>query len=356
MNVPRTCLVTGGAGYVGALVVDHLRRAGCAVRVLDIVAAPTWPGLPPDTYHCGDIRDPALLARACAGVELVVHCVAHLPLHKDLPQMRAVNIGGTRALLAAAQAAAVAKVVAVSSSAVLGVPDQPIVAEDAPVRPLDPYGKAKAEAEAVCLGYAERGLDVSIVRPRTVVGPGRLGIFQILFEWLVQGRNLPVLGGGRNLYQFVHGDDLADAIVRAGSRTGVATYHIGARGATTMVEAMTALARHAGTGSRVVSLPLAPAELAMRATSRLGLSPLGDYHALMYGRSLAFDCAKAHRELDWQPVYDNHALLAQAYDAYVRDRAAILAERTASTHRSPVRQGVLALVSRSLTVLPTVRP
>ncbi len=355
MRAPSTCLVTGGAGYVGALVVDQLRRAGCTVRVLDILAQPIWPGQPPDAYLCGDICDETLLARACTDVDAVVHCVAHVPLHKDLAQMRRVNVDGSRALLRAARTARVAKVVAVSSSAVLGVPDRPIVAEDAPVRPMDPYGQAKAQAEDLCRQAAANGLDVTIVRPRTVVGPGRLGIFQILFEWLAQGRDLPVLGGGRNVYQFVHGDDLAAAIVRAIGRPGAATYHIGAADPTTMAEALTRLADHAGTGSRVVSLPLRPAEWAMRATTALGLSPLGAYHALMYGRSLAFDIGKARRELGWEPGYNNHTLLAQAYDTYLRDRAAILASVGGSAHRSPVRQGVLALVSRCLTVLPAVK-
>ncbi|MBM4344514.1 MAG: NAD-dependent epimerase/dehydratase family protein [Deltaproteobacteria bacterium] len=356
MHPAHTCLVTGGAGYVGAVVVDHLLRAGHGVRVLDRVAAPVWAAQAPDVYLHGDIRDTRLVATACAGADIVVHCVAHVPLHRDLAEMYSVNVEGTRVLLAAAQAANVAKVVAVSSSAVLGIPDRPIVTEDAPVRPMDPYGEAKAHAEALCREHAARGLDVTVVRPRTVVGPGRLGIFQILFEWLAQGRDLPVLGGGRNVYQFVHGADLADAISRAARRPGPETYHVGAPEPTTMTEALTALAQHAGTGSRVVSLPRRPAEWAMRATSRLGLSPLGAYHALMYGRSLAFDTAKARRELGWTPACDNHALLADAYDAYLRDRAVVLASGGGSVHRSPVRQGVLAWLPRVLAVLPAVRP
>ena len=72
-----------------------------------------------------------------------------------------------------------------------------------------------------------RGLDVSIIRPRTIMGHGRLGIFQILFEWIRTGYNVPVLGRGDNVYQFVHADDLADACILAAARPGVATYNCG---------------------------------------------------------------------------------------------------------------------------------
>lgn len=350
------CLVTGGAGYVGAVTVDRLRRAGHRVRVLDVVEAPQWPGEPPDTYLRGDICDRHAVEAACAGVDWVIHCVAHVPLHRDLDRMRAVNVDGTARLLQAAAAAGVAKVVAVSSSSVIGVPPEAIVDETVVLRPQDPYGCAKAEAETICRDWARRGLDVTVVRPRTVVSRGRLGIFQILFEWIRTGRDIPVLDGGRNLYQFVHGEDLADALVRAAGRKGPTTYHIGTDRYGTMGEALGSLVRHANTGSRVVSLPRRLTEPAMHWTSALGLSPLGGYHALMYGKSLAFDVTQAKKELNWQPRWDNRGLLIEAYDDYVASHEAIKHQRGASAHRSAVRQRALALLPLALRWLPSVQP
>src|SRR6185295_5166737 len=195
----------------------------------------------------------------------------------------------------------VRKVVYVSSSAVFGVPKSNPVNEKTEPSPGEAYGRAKLEGEKLCAHYSKEGLDVTIIRPRTIMGHGRLGIFQILFEWIREGYNVPVLGRGDNLYQFVHADDLAEACILAAGRPGPAVYNCGAERFGSMREVLEQLCAHAGTGSKVRSVPMKPAVAFMRLTSALGMSPLGAYHALVYGRSLYFDISKAKRELGWQP-------------------------------------------------------
>ena len=99
--------------------------------------------------------------------------------------------------------------------------------------------------------YAAKGVDVSIVRPPTILGHGRLGIFQLLFEWIHKGSNIPVLDGGKNTFQFIHADDLADACILASQRKGAEVYNCGTDRYGTMREALEHLCRFAGTGSRV---------------------------------------------------------------------------------------------------------
>jgi nucleoside-diphosphate-sugar epimerase len=142
---------------------------------------------------------------------------------------------------------------------------------------MEPYGKAKLAGETLCREYARRGLDVSIIRPRTIMGHGRLGIFQILFKWIFQGSNVPVFNNGRNVYQFVHADDLAEAAILAGQRKGPETYNCGAAKFGTMRDALENLCRVANTGSRVRSLPMAPMVAIMEISSKLGLSPLATF-------------------------------------------------------------------------------
>jgi nucleoside-diphosphate-sugar epimerase len=210
--------------------------------------------------------------------------------------------------------------------------------------PQEAYGRAKLEGEKLCRRYAEQGLDVSIVRPRTIMGHGRLGIFQILFEWIRLGYNVPVLGRGDNRYQFVHADDLAEACIRAGEREGPSLYNCGADRFGTMREILEHLCDHAGTGSRVRSVPMGLAVAGMKITSVVGLSPLGAYHALMYGRSMYFDTTKARTQLGWRPNYSNNEMFDQSYDWYLANREQVLAAGTGSHHRRGVKQGVLALV------------
>jgi nucleoside-diphosphate-sugar epimerase len=157
-----------------------------------------------------------------------------------------------------------------------------------------------------------------------------------------------VLGRGDNLYQFVHADDLASAALRAAERPGSATYNVGAEKFGTMRETLEALCRYAGTGSKVVSVPAAPAVAMMRVTSRLGVSPLGAYHALMYGKAMYFDVSRTKKELGWAAKFSNEEMFADSYDWYLAHRDEVFARTDASHHRSPVKQGVLSAVSVAL--------
>jgi nucleoside-diphosphate-sugar epimerase len=339
-------LVTGGSGYFGCVLVERLLARGERVRVFDINDAEDRPRAV--DFVQGDIRDIEAVKRACQGVSVVHHNVALVPLAKDKSAFWAVNRDGTRNLLEACLAGGVKKVVNTSSSAVFGVPEKNPVTEDMTPVPGEDYGRAKLAGEHLCQEFAGRGLDVSILRPRTIMGHGRLGIMQMLFEWILLGRNLPVLGKGDNLYQFVHAEDLADLSILAAARPGPRTYHGGAAVFGTMRETLEGLIAYAGSPSRIRSIPMGPAVLGMRTTSALGLSPLGPYHALMYGRAMYFDITRAKEELGWSPRYSNVEMFCQSYDWYKAHRAEVLRGHGASHHRSAVNQGVLDLVSRLL--------
>jgi nucleoside-diphosphate-sugar epimerase len=340
-------LITGGSGYLGSRLRDRLLADGEAVRVFDLLDA--GDRLPAAEFVQGDIRDPHAVRRACEGVDVVYHCVAQVPVAKDARRFESVNVGGTRVLLEAMRAVGVRRLVYASSSAVFGVPAKNPVDETMAPRPAEAYGRAKLAGERLIASAAEAGtVEATILRPRTILGPGRLGIFHILFDWVAEGRNIPVLGAGDNVYQFVHSADVADLCVRAARRSEFGVYHCGAASYGTMRDTLEALCSHAGTGSRVVSLPAGVARAAMRVSSTLRLSPLAHYHWLMYGESLYFDIGRAERELGWKPRWSNVEMICQSYDWYRTHERGVRAGPTGSPHRSPLRQGVLALLKRAL--------
>jgi nucleoside-diphosphate-sugar epimerase len=339
-------LITGGSGYFGSLLRDRLLQRGHAVRIFDLTDADDRAS--DVSFVQGDIRDEKRVTEAVAGCETIYHCVAQVPLAKNKDLFHSVNAHGTENLLHAALAQKVRKVIYVSSSAVFGAPKSNPVTEETPPTPGEAYGRAKLEGETLCHDLAQRGLDVSIIRPRTIMGHGRLGIFQILFEWIREGYNVPVFGRGDNVYQFVHADDLAEACILAAARPSPTIYNCGAARYGTMREGLEHLCAHAKTGSRVRSVPMSPAVGLMRLTSALGVSPLGAYHALMYGRSLYFDISKARHELNWQPRFSTDEMFAQSYDWYLANREKILRTHSASHHRSAVKQGILSLVKHLL--------
>jgi nucleoside-diphosphate-sugar epimerase len=339
-------VVTGGSGYFGNLLVDMLLSRGHRVRIFDLLdTSDRDDGV---EFVQGDIRDLDAITRACADADVVHHNVAMVPLAKDIEAFWSVNRDGTFNLLRACSLNNVSKVVYTSSSAVFGAPDNLPVDEYLTPSPAEEYGQAKLAGEELCHRFADNGLDVSIIRPRTIMGHGRLGIMQILFEWVRLGRNVPVFDNGSNVYQFVHAEDLADACVRASERPQPRIYNIGAERYGSMRETLQALVDHAGTGSKVKSVPSAPAALGMRLSSALGMSPLGAYHALMYGKSLYFDCSRANTELGWSAKYSNEEMFRESYDWYIANRDNVLQQSNASHHRSAVKHGILDLVSRVL--------
>jgi nucleoside-diphosphate-sugar epimerase len=335
--VSEVALVTGGSGYFGSLLVDQLLRAGLEVRVLDVVDAADRPdGV--ELFH-GDVRDRDLVRRAVTGADLVFHNVAQVPLARDRDLFESVNVHGTAVVLEACESAGVAKVVHTSSSAVFGIPEANPVTRDTPPRPVESYGRAKLDAELLCRAAVSRGLDVTIVRPRTILGHGRLGIFGILFDWIADGSGVPLVGDGTNVYQFVHAEDLASACLLAARRPGPTVYNIGAEEFATMGEAVGHLCDYAGTGSRVRHLPVGPTTKAMEWSSRLRLTPLAPYHWIMYSRSLWFDVSDAKAELGWSAQWSNDAMFRSSYDWFLSHRTSEPAG--GSAHRRSAKQGLL---------------
>ena len=328
-------VVTGGSGYFGERLVDRLLALGHQVVVLDLN--------PPDRkveFVQADVRDAAAVEAAFRGAEVVFHNVAQVPVVKNPRLFWEVNREGTRNVLEGSLRAGVRRFVYTSSSAVFGIPAHNPVGADTPCRPREAYGKAKLAGETLCREYFEKGLDVGIVRPRTILGHGRLGIFSVLFDWVSRGSNVPVLGRGDNLYQFVHADDLAEAVLLAGQDAGWGVFHCGTDRFGTMGELLGALCRHAGTGSRVRSIPRWFGQPLLDLAARLPISPIAPYHALMYGRSMHFDIRPTPRRLEWQPRYSNEEMLLESYDWFLANRH----RPGSSPHKSLLKQGMLAVV------------
>jgi len=336
-------LVTGGSGYFGSLLIKKLVDAGWEVGSLDVNKSSN---LPKNVhFHEQDIRDADGLKRCLVGYDVLFHNVAQVPLAKDRKLFLEVNVEGTRNLCKAAIEIGLKKIVYTSSSAVFGIPNKNPVTENTTPMPMESYGRAKLEGERLFAKYIDKGLNVSIIRPRTILGHGRMGIFQILFEWIIKGINIPVLNDGANIYQFVHASDLSNATISASSLLKSGTYNIGAAIYGSMRESLEALCEHADTGSRVYSLPMKPIQMLMNLTSVLGLSPLGPYHSLMYGRSMYFDISKAKNELGFNPKYSNIEMLTESFDWYVKNRHIILNEnKDISPHRSRLNEGVLKIL------------
>lgn len=278
---------------------------------------------------------------------MVVHTAAALPLYPD-EQIRSTDIDGTRMVLETALELGVPRVVHVSSTAVYGIPDHHPLYETDRLEGVGAYGEAKVAAEALCVDFRARGLCVPIVRPKSFVGPERLGVFALLYDWAYTGHRFPLLGSGANRYQLLDVEDLCAAIYLAATLDAERvndTFNIGAAEFATMREDYQAVLDEAGHGKSIVPLPAAPAIWTLRVLERLGWSPLYKWVYETATKDSFVSIEKAQRVLGWAPRYSNREALLRNYRWYVAnlDR---FAHQSGVTHRVPWSQGVLGLAKR----------
>lgn len=341
---PAKVLVTGGAGFLGINLLRYLREKGYALASYDVAGldAPDLEGAVEAIR--GDVRDAESVARGLRGADIVVHAAAALPLYSP-EDIRTTDVEGTRTVLEAAQRLRVERVIHVSSTAVYGIPDRVPFREDDPLAGVGPYGWAKVEAEAVCREYRARGMIVPILRPVTFVGPERLGVFDLLFDWALDGRNFPVLGSGERRHQLLHVDDVCRAVESCmiGSPAAVNdTFNIGAKEFGTLRSDFQAVLDEAGFGKRIVSLPAAPAIAALRVLGALGLSPLYPWVYESVGKDAFGSIERAERRLGFLPRYSNVDALLANFRWYRQHRERFASEFGLS-HRVPWKQGALRL-------------
>jgi nucleoside-diphosphate-sugar epimerase len=337
--------ISGGAGFLGLHLARRLLADGHGVRTLDLAPLDDAELERDVDEHRGDVRDPAAAGRVVAGADVVVHAAAALPIRGSRAEIRSVNVDGTATLLAAALDAGIGRVVHISTTAVYGIPETHPIGEDAPLHGVGHYGRSKIEAEELCSAFGRRGLDVVVLRPKTFIGPERLGVFEILFDWVREGRRIYVLGSGRNRYQLLAVEDLLEAIVLAGTAAVAGeTLNVGAEEFGTVRSDLEQLIAHAGSGSRVTPVPARPAELALRALELARLSPLAEWHYKTAHRDSYVAVDKAKRVLGWQPRFSNADALIETYDWYLANRGRLAEAGT--THRVPWNQRALAVLKR----------
>ena len=339
-------LITGGAGFLGINLARHLLARGCEVTSLD-AAAFDYPEKDRVRIVTGDIRDRVAVAEAMEGAEIVVHCAAALPLYSK-EDIFSTDVDGTRNVIDGAARRGVERFIQVSSTAVYGVPDHHPIFEDDEMVGVGPYGEAKVRAEGVCLEYRHKGMCVPIVRPKSFVGPERLGVFAMLYDWARDGRNFPVIGRGDNRYQLLDVEDLCDAIWLTATldrQTVNDTFNIGAKEFTTMKEDFQAVLDCAGHGKRMISFPAGPVIVALKVLEFLGLSPLYKwiYETASTDSFVAID--KAERVLGFTPKHSNKEALVRNFQWYL-DNLHTFEGASGVSHRVPWKQGILGVFKR----------
>ncbi len=340
-------LVTGGAGFLGINLLRYLDARGYRLVSYDIADFDYEDMKGKVEVVEGDTRDKPVLDRAMEGVDIVVHTAAALPLYSPY-DIYTTDVEGTRNVLQSAMEHGVRRVIHISSTAVYGIPDHHPLYETDRLDGVGPYGQAKIQAEMICLEYRAKGLCVPIIRPKSFVGPERLGVFALLYDWAADGHNFPMIGSGNNRYQLMDVEDLCQAIhlcMTLPEERVNDTFNIGAKEYTTMKEDYQVVLDRAGHGKRVIGFPAAPAVWGLRLLEMLHISPLYKWVYETAGKDSFVSIEKAERQLGFRPKYSNKDALLRNFEWYLANREKFASESGVS-HRVPWRQGAIGLLKR----------
>ncbi len=315
-------IIIGGDGFVGRHLAADLNALGQKAVIADIhkSADPVYADVP---FVEMDITDPASFGALDLKRDDVVHNMAARMLSPILPRARRrdffwpVNSDGVAHLLKFMHRKGCTRLVHFTTDMVYGHSECIPQTEDHPTRPLGPYGESKLVTEEMCREYRAKGMHISVFRPRLIIGPGRLGILVRLFKLIDANLPVPMIGAGKNPYQFVSVYDCASAAIcawKAGFPN--AEYNIGSDDPPPVRDLLRRLVREAGSRSPLLPTPAWAVKATLNALDFVNMPLMDPEQYLIADEYCVLDCTRAEREIGWQPKHRDDDMLLAAYREY----------------------------------------
>lgn len=329
----KKVLITGGSGFLGVHLARQLLKENYDVTLFDIADLDAKDLIGKVKYIKGDVRNKKSIENALRNQNYVVHAAAALPILREEKIIFDVNINGTKIVLDASLKNKIKRLVFISTTAVYGIPRHLPEKETNPLDPIGYYGKSKVAGEKLCLEYAKNGLSINILRPKSFLGPERLGVFELWFEAIYRNKGVFILGNGNNRYQLLAVSDVVDAIIKAlESKIDGEIFNIGAREFQTWNKDLGSVIKYAKSKSRIIKLPVLPSQILLGILELLNLSPIAAWHYKTMPVDSYISIKKAEKLLNWKPKKSNKELLIESYDWYKKHRNEII-NKVGMTHR-----------------------
>lgn len=341
-------LITGGTGFLGVYLARHFLQKKYEVILLDTAPLTATDLFGKVTVVAGDIRNYKEIEGAFKNVTYVVHAAAALPIHHQRSYIMDVNVNGTKQVLKASLTHKVKRLIFISTTAMYGVPRTLPEKETDQIYPIGNYGESKAMAEKLCKEYMKKGLSVNIIRPKTFLGPERLGVFTLWFEAIFNNKPVFILGNGKNLYQLLEVIDLCHLIESALiSKTCNETFNAGAAKFESWKEDLEVLIKHAHSKSKIVSLPVKPSQWALALLETFNLTPIVAWHYKTFPVNSYVSIEKAQKKLGFKPTKGNQEILIESYDWYKKHRKEFIG-KIGKTHRTIWNFKLLDIITKYL--------
>jgi len=340
--------ITGAAGFLGLHLARYFNKRNCDLTLCDIQQF-IKKEYPKCIFLQKDIRNYVGMNSFVKNQDVIIHAAAALPLWKK-NDIFDVNVNGTKNLLKICLKNKTKHFIYISSTAVYGIPKKHPVYENDQMVGVGPYGESKIEAETLCEKYRKKGLIITIIRPKTFIGTHRLGVFEILFDWIKDGKKIPVIGSGNNRYQLLDVDDLVEAIFRISTfkdKNKINTvFNIGAEKFNTVKKDLNALFKYADSGSKVFSTPAGIIKFFLYIFEKLNLSPLYQWVYDTADKDSFVSINKLIKTLRWKPKFSNSDALIKSYHWYLKNYKNIKSRGEGVTHTVGWKQGILRIAKK----------
>lgn len=315
-------VIFGGDGFVGRHLAPKLAADGENVVVADIVKS-DLPHYRSVRFITCDVTDPASVAAVGLRADDMVYNLSAKMLSPIQVRARRhdfffpVNFHGTEHIIQAMDTAGASKLVHYTTDMIYGHTLVLPMTEEHPVAPLGEYGLSKLMTEELAAEWRKRGMSISLFRPRLIIGPGRLGILEKLFKLIDWNLPVPMIGSGRNPYQFISVFDCAEA-ARAAWKAGVPNeaYNLGSLNPPPVRKLLGDLIRHAGSRSILLPTPGWAVKRTLDLLDQLNMPIMDPEQYLIADEECVLDVSKAERQLGWVPQYRDEDMLIAAYSEY----------------------------------------
>lgn len=315
-------VIFGGDGFVGRHLAPKLVADGQEVIVADIAKSSLQHYRSVRHIHC-DVTDRASVAAVGLKADDMVYNLSAKMLSPI--QVRAkrheffwpVNYNGTENIIAAMAQADASKLVHFTTDMIYGHTKAWPMTEEHPVEPLGEYGLSKLKTEELAVEWRQRGMSISLFRPRLIIGPGRLGILEKLFKLIDWNLPVPMIGSGRNPYQFISVFDCAEA-ARLAWKAGVPNeaYNLGSLNPPPVRKLLGDLIRSAGSKSILLPTPGWAVKRTLDLLDLLNMPIMDPEQYLIADEDCVLDVSKGERQIGWVPQYGDGDMLIAAYKEY----------------------------------------
>jgi dTDP-glucose 4,6-dehydratase len=315
-------IIVGGDGFVGHILAANLAAQGETVIVADVTKSDYDHYAKVPFVHLDVTKRRAFDALPLNPDDMVYNLSAKMlspimPKAKRYDFFYPVNFHGTEHILQWMEAAGAKRLVHYTTDMVYGHSKVTPQTEDHPCAPLGHYGQSKLDTEHLADKYRAKGFNISIFRPRLIIGPGRLGILEKLFKLVDLNLPVPMIGSGRNPYQFVSVFDCASAAELAW-RAGVPNqaYNLGSDTPPSVRDLLGRLVKEANSRSMLVPTPGVLVKFALNTLDAINLPLMDPEQYLIADEECLLDCSKAKREIGWAPKFRDDDMLIAAYKEY----------------------------------------